>query len=87
MVYILIHKNNLMSSVQVSKLDNDPASASVGPTRGALPRPAAAATPFRAFKRADINASELTREDLEAAGQDPGAAYGDLLAPMQSSPH
>lgn len=64
---------------QVSKLDNDPASASVGPTRGALPRPAPIATPFRAFKRADINASELTREDLEAAGQDLGSAYGTSL--------
>lgn len=64
--------------LQVSKLDNDPASASAGPTRGALPRPAPAATAFRAFKRPDLNNSELTREDLEAAGQDDGSGTGQL---------
>ena len=67
--------------MQVSKLDNDPSSASVGPTRGALPRPAAAATPFRAFKRADINASELTRE---AAGQNAEAVYGPSFNPQHA---
>lgn len=71
--------------MQVSKLDNDPASAAAGPTRGALPRPAPAATAFRAFKRPDINSSELTLEDLEAAGQDDGTGVGGP-SPNQPTP-
>ena len=65
-----------MTLLQVSKLDNDPASMASGSGRAALPRAAPAATPFRAFKRADISTSELTKDDLIAAGKYTGNEPG-----------
>ena len=47
-----------------------------GPGRAALPRAAPAATPFRAFKRADLATSELTKDDLVAAGKYTGNEPG-----------
>ena len=65
-----------MTVLQVSKLDNDPASMASSSGRAALPRAAPAATPFRAFKRADIGTSELTMDDLIAAGKYTGNEPG-----------